>query len=332
MHEKTTDIIIIGAGPAGLFAAFYAGMRNLSVKLIDSLPQVGGQPQALYPEKNIYDIAGFPKITGHELTEQLTRQISRFESTTSIHLSEEVLKFERENNHFIVHTDKATHQAKAIIIAAGNGSFHPRKIEMENLADYEGHGVTYNISNLDQYSGATLAICGGGDSALDMALALKDYAKKIYIIHRRDRFRAHEHSVDVAQAAENIEFITPFVPIAVAGDGSRLTKICLQEPRAADVMTLAVDGVIMAYGFVSSIGPLKNWQLKSANNMIAVNQHFETSEPGIYAIGDIATYPGKVKLIASGFGEAPSAINEIVHYLYPERGNKPLHSSNMFAE
>lgn len=332
MHEKTTDIIIIGAGPAGLFAAFYAGMRNLSVKLIDSLPQVGGQPQALYPEKSIYDIAGFPKITGNELTEQLMQQLSRFERTTSIHLNEEVLTFERKNNNFIVHTDKATHQSKAIIIAAGNGSFHPRQVEMENLADYEGHGVTYNISDLEQYSGDTVAICGGGDSALDMALALKDYAKKIYIIHRRDRFRAHEHSVDCAKAAENIEFVTPFVPTAVAGDGSKLTKICLQKPRATEITALDVDKVIMAYGFVSSIGPLKNWQLKLENNMIVVNQHFETSQPGIYAIGDIVTYPGKVKLIASGFGEAPSAINEIVHYLYPERENRPLHSSNMFTE
>lgn len=332
MQKDKTDILIIGAGPAGLFAAFYAGMRDLTVNIIDSLPEVGGQPKALYPEKNIFDIAGFPKITGSELIEQLIEQLKRFHETTSIHLDEEVIKVEKEADGFKVETTKTIHYAKSVLIAAGNGSFHPRKVELDNLADYEGRGIEYFISDAKHYLGKTVAICGGGDSAFDMALGLREYAEKIYIVHRRDSFRAHEHSVKVAKATENIEFITPYVPVSVDGDGVKLTHINLQKARKDDIKTITIDNILMAYGFASSIGQIKDWGLKLDNNMVAVDHGMQSSEPGIFAIGDIATYPGKTKLIASGFGEAPAAINGIVHFIYPERQVNPLHSSTMFEE
>lgn len=332
MQKNSTDLLIIGAGPAGLFAAFYAGMRNLTVKIIDSLPEVGGQPKTLYPEKKIFDIAGYPKITGNDLTEQLIEQLKRFHQTTSIYLNEEVAEVKKTTDGFEVVTDKGTHSTKAIIIAAGNGSFHPRKITLENLDTYEGRGIDYFLSDTKQYMGKTIAVCGGGDSALDMALGLREYAKHIYLVHRRDKFRAHEHTVDLAIQAKNIEFVTPYVPTAVDGTENKLSALHLQKARTDEKKVLEIDEVLMAYGFVSSIGPIKDWNLKLENNMIVVNPFMQSSVEGIYAIGDIATYPGKAKLIVSGFGEAPSAINDIVKHIYPERIVKPLHSSNMFEE
>lgn len=330
MTVDKTDILIVGAGPVGLFAAFYAGMRNLSVRVIDSLPEPGGQPKALYPDKKIYDVPGFSKVTGTELTHSLMGQLQRFADTTFLHLDEKVINVEKTATAFDVQTSKAQYQAGAIIIAAGNGSFKPRKIQVDGLETYETNDISYHVANLNRFAGKNVAVLGGGDSAFDAALGLAEYAHKVYLIHRRDRFRAHEYAVSQAQAKDNIEILTPYIPKAFIGDGSRLTSLVLNKARSDEMVTLALDHVFMTYGFVSSLEDIKNWQLNIENESIIVNHNLQTNIEGMYAIGDIVTYPYKTKLIAVGFGEAPHVVNQVAHYLYPERRVEPLHSTSMF--
>ncbi|AMB99728.1 hypothetical protein AWM75_06895 [Aerococcus urinaehominis] len=329
--NKKSDLLVVGAGPVGLFTAFYAGMRNLSVTLIDSLPEIGGQPKALYPQKNIFDIPVHPRISGEELTNQLFDQVRRFADTTDIRLEEEVQAVEKQaDGSFIVHSSQSSYHVRAVIIAAGNGSFKARKVKLAGADQYEGLGLDYFISDYQQFIGKTVAVCGGGDSALDTALGLRDIADQVYLIHRRDGFRAHEHSVSIAKKANNISFLTPYVPIEIVGNGQHVTGIQLQKGRSDDQVNLEVDQVIMAYGFTSSIGPIKDWGLDLQQNNILVNENMQTSIPGIFAVGDIVSYPGKTKLIVSGFGEAPTAINAAFSYIHPDQLISPVHSSTLF--
>ncbi|PMC80091.1 NAD(P)/FAD-dependent oxidoreductase [Aerococcus viridans] len=332
MTNNRTDLLIVGAGPVGMFTAFYAGMRNLSVRLVDSLPEIGGQPKALYPEKNIFDIPAYPKITSHELSQVLTMQLDRFRETTQIHLNEKVLTIQKIDQDFIIETSKRTYTAGAIIIAAGNGSFKPRKIAITGLDEYEDNYISYHVSNFDQYTGKEVAVLGGGDSAFDASLALADYAKKVYLIHRRDRFRAHEYSVSLAKQKDNIDFITPYVPEALIGQNKKLTGIQIAKARSQETKLLNVEHIFMTYGFVSSIDEIRNWGLEIENESIQVDHNLQTNIPGIYAVGDIANYPNKAKLIATGFGEAPHAVNQVAHYLFPDRRVAPLHSTSMFTD
>lgn len=325
----TTDILIIGAGPAGLFAGFYAGMRELTTRIIDSLPDLGGQPKVLYPKKDIYDIGGYPAITGDQLTKQLTQQLQRFKDTTTFQLNEEVLTYEQHNHVFKVTTNKNIYYAKTIIIATGNGSFHPRKIKLENDDIYQNN-ISYYFPNPSQLKNKTVAVCGGGDSALDTALGLAPYAKQIYLIHRRSRFRAHEYSVAQAKCKENIEWITPYIPKGVNGKADTITHLEIMHTKTKEYQLLPIDHLCMAYGFVSSLGELKKWPIDYDHSKINVTSKMETNISGIYAIGDIATYPGKAELIATGFGEAPIAVNSIKQYLNPKEHIKPIHSSHMF--
>lgn len=332
MTNIRTDLLIVGAGPVGLFTAFYAGMRNLSVRLVDSLPEIGGQPKALYPEKNIYDIPAYPKITGQELSQVLAMQLDRFRDTTNIHLNEKVLAIQKINDDFYIETTKGRYTAGAVIIAAGNGSFKPRKIAIDGLSEYEEKHISYHVSDFDKYTNREVAVLGGGDSAFDASLALADYAKKVYLVHRRDRFRAHEYSVSLAKQKANIEFVTPYVPEKLIGVEGRLTGLQIAKARSQECRLLDIDHIFMTYGFVSSIDEIREWSLEIENESIVVDHNLQTNIPGIYAVGDIATYPHKAKLIATGFGEAPHVINQAVHYLFPERRIAPLHSTSMFTD
>ncbi|MFV8291390.1 NAD(P)/FAD-dependent oxidoreductase [Aerococcus viridans] len=332
MKNNRTDLLIVGAGPVGLFTAFYAGMRNLSVRLVDSLPEIGGQPKALYPEKNIFDIPAYPKITGRELSQVLQAQLDRFSTTTDIHLNEKVLNIQKNDQDFTIQTSKATYTAGAVIIAAGNGSFKPRKIAIDGLPDYEDRHISYHVSDFAKYTGKEVAVLGGGDSAFDASLALANYAKKIYLVHRRDRFRAHEYSVTLAEQTANIEFVTPYVPKTLLGEDGFLTGLEVTKARSQESRILPVEHIFMTYGFVSSIDEIRNWGLEIENESIQVDHNMQTNIPGIYAVGDIANYPHKAKLIATGFGEAPHVINQAAHYLFPDRQVAPLHSTSMFTD
>lgn len=324
------DMTIIGGGPTGLFAAFYGGLRQASVKLIESLPQLGGQLATLYPEKYIYDVAGFPKIKARDLVEQLKEQLSLFKPT--ICLEQTVTDLQKlDDGTFRLTTDKEIHYTKSVIITAGIGAFQPRKLELEEAEQYEGNHLHYFVNDLDTFKGKNVAICGGGDSAVDWALMLEPIAKKVTIIHRRDKFRAHEHSVEQLKAS-TVKIKTPFVPSKILGDGRTIHGLVLNEVRGDREETIEVDELIVNYGFVSSLGPIKDWGIEIAKNSIVVNSKMETNIPGVYAAGDVCTYEGKVNLIASGFGEAPTAVSNAKAFIDPKSRVQPMHSTSLFEQ
>ncbi|XJZ26798.1 NAD(P)/FAD-dependent oxidoreductase [Bacillota bacterium Lsc_1132] len=326
--QKIYDITIIGGGPVGMFTAFYGGMRQASVKIIESLPQLGGQLSALYPEKYIYDVAGFPKVRAQELINNLKEQMAKFEP--AIVLEQSVEKLEKQaDGVYKLTTNKEVHYTKTIIITAGNGAFQPRRLELETAAHYENKNLYYFIEDLNQFAGKRVVVFGGGDSAVDWALMLEPIAEKVTIAHRRDKFRAHEHSVENLNNSR-VDVKTPFVPSELIGDGKEIKQVVLKSVDGETEETIDVDAVICNYGFVSSLGPIKEWGLEIEKNSIVVNSKMETNTPGIYAAGDICTYDGKVKLIACGFGEAPTAVNNAKAYMDPKAKIQPLHSSSMF--
>ncbi|KMY55263.1 ferredoxin-NADP reductase [Bacillus sp. FJAT-27231] len=327
--NKVYDVTIIGGGPVGLFTAFYAGMRQMSCKIIESLPQLGGQLSALYPEKYIYDVAGFPKVRAQELVDNLKAQMEQFSPTVCLEEAvEEVEK--QEDGVFKLTTNAGTHFTKTIIITAGNGAFQPRKLELEGSEKYEGQNLHYFINDLNQFAGKKVQVFGGGDSAVDWALMLEPIAEQVTLAHRRDKFRAHEHSVETLQNS-SVNIKTPFVPTELIGE-ERIEQVVLQEVKGEQKEVIDVDDVVVTYGFVSSLGPIKNWGLEIEKNSIVVNSRMETNIPGIYAAGDICTYEGKVKLIASGFGEAPTAVSNAKVYIDPKAKVQPLHSTSVMGE
>jgi thioredoxin reductase (NADPH) len=327
-NQKVFDITIIGGGPTGLFTAFYGGMRQASVKIIESLPQLGGQLSALYPEKYIYDVAGFPKIRAQELINNLKEQMKKFEPAVALEQSVEKLE-KQEDGIFKLTTNKEVHYSKTIIITAGNGAFQPRRLELESAVQYEHKNLYYFIEDLNKFAGQKVVVFGGGDSAVDWALMLEPIADKVTIVHRRDKFRAHEHSVENLYNSK-VDVKTPFVPAELIGDDTGIKQVVLERANGEGKETLDVDAVICNYGFVSSLGPIKEWGLQIEKNSIVVNSKMETNIPGIYAAGDICTYDGKVKLIACGFGEAPTAVNNAKAFIDPKAKIQPLHSSSMF--
>ncbi|MFD2115726.1 NAD(P)/FAD-dependent oxidoreductase [Paenibacillus yanchengensis] len=322
-------MLIIGGGPAGMFAAFYAGMRQASAKIIDSMPQLGGQPIALYPEKYIYDIAGFPRITAAELTNNLVEQMSLF--PVGIHLEEKVEQVIKvDERHFEVITDKQVHLARSVIITAGIGAFAPRKLTIEGAERFEKSNLHYFITDLQQFAGQHVIINGGGDSAVDWALMLEPIAKQVTIIHRRDKFRAHEHSVEQLKNS-TVQIVTPAEITQLHSDEqeARITGITVTYDKSDETKHIACDALIINFGFVSTLGPITEWGLEVEKGSVVVDSRMETNIPGIFAAGDITTYPGKVKLIAVGFGEAPTAVNNAKVYIDPSARLAPGHSSNM---
>lgn len=327
MSDKIYDITIIGAGPTGLFTAFYGGMRQASVKIIESLPHTGGQLTALYPEKYIYDVAGFPNIRAQDLVDNLQEQANLFDPT--IVLEQSIYKIERlEDDTFKLISDREVHYTKTIIITAGNGAFQPRRLNIGESDQFEGVNLHYHVKDMNQYKDRNVMLLGGGDSAVDWALMLEPIAKKVSLVHRRDKFRAHEHSVEKLKASK-VEILTPFVPTAISST-DKIEKVKLEEVKGDKTIEIDVDSVLCNYGFVSTLGPIKDWGLDIEKNSIVVNSKMETNIPGIYAAGDINTYPGKVKLIATGFGEGPTAINNAKQYIDPKARIQPKHSTSMF--
>ncbi|MDA1476279.1 ferredoxin--NADP reductase 2 [Bacillus changyiensis] len=325
--SKVYDITIIGGGPVGLFTAFYGGMRKASVKIIESLPQLGGQLSALYPEKYIYDVAGFPKIRAQELVDNLRKQMEKFDQTICLEQAVESVE-KQADGIFKLTTDREIHYSKTVIITAGNGAFQPRRLELESAAHFENANLHYFIDDMNKFAGKRVAVLGGGDSAVDWALMLEPIAKEVSIIHRRDKFRAHEHSVENLRNSK-VNVLTPFVPVELVGE-EKIDQLVIEEVKGERKEILEVDDVIVNFGFVSSLGPIKNWGLEIEKNSIVVKSTMETNIEGFYAAGDICTYEGKVKLIASGFGEAPTAVNNAKAYMDPKARVQPLHSTSMF--
>jgi len=326
-NENVYDITVIGGGPTGLFTAFYGGMRQASVKIIESLPQLGGQLSALYPEKYIYDVAGFPKIRAQELVNNLKEQMRKFSPTVCLDESVQILE-KQEDGIFKLVTNKETHYSKTVIITAGNGAFQPRRLELKSALQYEKKNLHYFVDDMSKFTGKKVVVFGGGDSAVDWTLMLEPVAEQVTIVHRRDKFRAHEHSVEnLITSRAHVK--TPYIPVELIGEDN-IKQVVIQHVQTGANVTIDVDDVIVNYGFVSSLGPIKDWGLSIEKNSIVVNSKMETNIPGIYAAGDICTYEGKVKLIACGFGEAPTAVNNAKAYIDPKAKIQPLHSSSMF--
>lgn len=329
VDQELYDITVIGGGPVGIFATFYSGMRQAKVKIIESLPQLGGQLSALYPKKYIYDIAGFPKVKAQDLINNLKEQAMQFNPT--VVLKQSVEKVEKlEDGTFQISTNEEVHHSKTIIITAGIGAFQPRRLDLPNAMQYEETNLHYFVNDLHIFEGKKVAILGGGDSAVDWALMLEPIAKEVTIIHRRNKFRAHEASVQNL-INSNVQIKTPYHPVELIGNDEKVEKLLIQNDED-EKETLEIDDLIVNFGFVSTLGPIKEWGLEIAKNAIVVNSKMETNVPGIYAAGDICTYDGKVKLIAAGFGEAPTAVNNAKAYMDPNAKAQPLHSSSLFDQ
>lgn len=325
---KMYDITIIGGGPAGMFAAFYCGLHELDAQLIESLPQLGGQVNALYPEKQIWDVAGLPGVTGRELVERLQKQIAvapidQFTGETV----EEVVK-EADGTFTIKSANRVSH-SRAIVIALGNGAFKPRKLALEGAEDLEGQQLHYFVTHRDDFADKRVAVLGGGNSAIDIALMLEPVAKQVSLIHRRDQFRGMEHSVSLLKKS-SVNLVTPFLPKELQVESDQSVTLKLKRMRSDEVTELNVDRLVVNYGFTSNNAALDQWSLDLAaeHHLIKVDSTMQTDIDGVYAIGDGVTYPGKTALIATAFGEAPIAITALAKKLYPEK-RLATHSSSM---
>ncbi|UYW01282.1 NAD(P)/FAD-dependent oxidoreductase [Flavobacterium agricola] len=315
-----TDIIIVGAGPTGLFAVFEAGLLKLRCHLIDGLPQPGGQLTELYPKKPIFDIPGYPSVGAGELIDNLMEQIKQFEPGFTLNEVAETIE-KLEDGTFIVTTNKGTkHHGKAVAIAGGLGSFEPRKPLIDNIAFYEDKGVEYFVKNPDQFKGKKIVIAGGGDSALDWSIFLADVAEEVTLVHRRNEFRGALDSVEKAQALKNqgkINLITPAEITEIHGTDKVTGVTIVVEGQEPQVKTC--DYFIPLFGLTPKLGPIANWGLEIEKNAIKVNNalDYQTNIEGIYAIGDINIYPGKLKLILCGFHEATLMCQSIYNKLNP---------------
>ncbi len=319
-----TDAVIIGAGPVGLFQVFELGLLEIKAHVIDSLKTVGGQCNELYPDKPIYDIPAVPVCTGKELTDNLLKQIDPFKP--QFHLGQEVsLVNKRNDNLFYIETSKETKfLAKTVFIAAGVGSFQPRTIKLEGIDSFHGKQLFYSVKDPERFNGRNLVICGGGDSALDWALSLHEKAESLVLLHRRDNFRAAPASVAKMKELCNlnkIQFLIGQLTGFEAIDG-KLREIKI---TGNDGLTrrLPVDDLLAFYGLSPRLGPIADWGLDIEKRQVSVDtEKFETNVPGIFAVGDINTYPGKKKLILSGFHETALAAFGAANYVFP---NKKIH-------
>lgn len=327
MEEREIfDITIIGGGPTGLFASFYGGMRKMKVKIIDSLPQLGGQLTELYPDKFIYDVGGFQKVLAKDLVDNLVAQANY--GDPAICLEESVADVERDGDHFEIRTDKGVHYTKSILLTAGVGAFQPRKIGVEGAEPFEGKTLHYGVKDLTLFHDKKVVVLGGGDSAVDWAMMLENVASHVTLSHRREKMTAHEANIDTLLQSK-VEVKKPYGVKELVGENGELQELVLID-KEGNEERLEVDHVIVNYGNITSLGPIKEWGLEMEKNSVVVNSKMETNIPGIYAAGDIATYEGKVKLIAVGFGEAPTAINNAKAYLDPKSKIQPLHSTSVF--
>ncbi|MET0953413.1 MAG: NAD(P)/FAD-dependent oxidoreductase [Aeromicrobium sp.] len=325
MTTKRTsfDIVVIGAGPSGLYAAYYAGFRGLSVAIVDALPEVGGQIAAMYPEKLIYDVAGFPAIRGQELVDRLFEQASRWDTTFFLGASATGLA--EHPDRVEVTTDQGdVITAGAVIISGGIGNFVPR--ELPTGSDYLDRGLRYFVPRLAELAGHDVVVVGGGDSALDWALSLEHVAKSVTVVHRRPQFRAHERTVEQVLASEKISVMTPYEIAKVSGDPV-LEEVVISTKDGDDVH-LPAQSLVAALGFIADLGPIEGWGLELRKRHILVDRTMRTNLERVYAAGDIADFDGKVKLISIGFGEAAQAVNHIAHLLDPSTSTTPGHSSD----
>lgn len=318
MHE--TDLLIIGAGPTGLFAAYYAGFRGMSVAVVDSLPELGGQITAMYPEKQILDVAGFPSVKGRDLVEGLVAQATTADPAYFLDRTAATLTEEAEA--VVVGLDDGTEiRARAVLITAGIGKFSPRPLPAGD--GWLGRGLEFFVPSFAPYAGKDVVIVGGGDSAFDWALHLEPVARSVTLVHRRDAFRAHERTVEAVRAS-SVEIITKAEVSALHGEGHLESVEITVEGEAS---TRPAQALVAALGFIADLGPLQRWGLEVHKRHLVVDPSMRTNLERVFAAGDITDYPGKVRLIAVGFGEAATAVNNAAVVIDPSAHVFPGHSS-----
>jgi ferredoxin/flavodoxin---NADP+ reductase len=321
------DITVIGGGPSGLFALFYAGMRGAKAKVIDVLPELGGQLYALYPEKYIYDMPGFPAIIAQDLVKGCVDQAFQWPHARC--LEERVTDIARDDDDaFTIVTDKSQHRTRAIVLTTGIGAFSPRKLAAPSAERFEGHGLYYYARAFDEFAGLRVTVVGGGDSAVDYALALEPRAASVAVVHR-SAFRAHAATVDRLRASK-VNIHQPDFEVAEVHGDARVSAVTIVNKKTKETHRLDCDAILCALGFVSDLGTLKQWGIDVEGNGIVVNTATqETSVAGIYAAGDVVSHEGKLKLIACGASEAAIAVNQAMHYINPSDKVQPVHSSNL---
>lgn len=317
-----TDMLIIGAGPVGLYAAYYAGFRGFRTVVCDTLPEIGGQISAMYPEKLIFDVAGFPAVRGRDLVDGLAAQAGAF--SPHYLLGEQAVHFEQTADGVAVTTAAGTRvEATVLLITAGIGAFRPRPLPAADA--FTGDGIVFFVPKLDVHAGQDVVIVGGGDSAFDWALSLHPVAKSVTLVHRREAFRAHAGTVDKVREL-GVRLITSSEVTAIEGDG-HVTGVQVTHKQTQETQRVPADAVVAALGFVAAIGPLADWGLDLEKRHVLVDTTMATNLSRVYAAGDIATYPGRVPLIAVGFGEAALAVNNAAPLIDPTHGVFPGHSS-----
>ncbi len=330
MEHEIKDLTILGAGPTGLFALFYAGMRGASAQVLDALPEVGGQLVALYPEKHIFDVAGFPKVLAKDLVKSLETQANQFDG--QIHLNQHVIDLEEKEDHFVLVTATDRFPTRAVIIAAGIGAFSPRKLPQKVAEPWYGKGIYDRVLDPSAFDGKRVLIIGGGDSAFDWAHQLSPRVESLTLIHRSDRFRAHAATIDdvmKAVGAGKTNLHTFHELADIHGDDDKFARVTIRDVKEKTTREIDCDVILPMLGFVSNLGALKEWGMNLEKDEIVVNSLMETGRKGIYAAGDVCTYPGKLKLIATGFADAATAVNQAVHMIYPDKKVNPGHSSNL---
>ena len=325
------DISIIGAGPTGLFGAFYAGMRQMKTKIIEALPEMGGQLAVLYPEKYIYDVPGFPKVLAKDLVKGLIDQATQWGPTVCLEEQVETLHFgERGEDEFMVlRTDRGVHYTRTILIAAGIGAFRPNKLDNETVEEFEGRGIFYFVKDKTPLLEKRVLVVGGGDSAVDWALNLKDWASKVTLVHRRDRFRAHESSV--------VELLNSQVDVRLSYEVDRVhgnehvEGVTIFDNQTGKKEYLDVDFVLMNLGFKADLGPIKEWGLQREKRYLVVDERQQTAYPGVFAAGDVSVQETMepLNLITTGFAQAAVAVNYAKQYADPQARVFPGHSSEM---
>jgi thioredoxin reductase (NADPH) len=329
LSQDVYDITIIGAGPTGLFATFYAGLRQMKTKIVDALEEPEGQVAVLYPEKYIFDVPGFTKVLAKELVRNLVDQA--FQAKPTVVLGQRVTSLRRLDGMFELDTDRgAKHCTKTVLIAAGVGAFSPNKLDAQGVPEYEGRGVYYFVKDKSAFKDKRLLIVGGGDSAVDWALNMKDMTKKITFVHRRDVFRAHEQSVAELMHS-NVDMRLFYEVKKVIGDGKTVKQAVIFDNRTKAETTLDVDAILVNIGFRADLGPIKDWGLEINGREIVCNGRMETKIPGVYVAGDIAgpENAAKLNLIATGYAEAAVAVNVAKAYVDPNSKVFPGHSSEM---
>lgn len=327
---KDVELTIIGGGPVGLFAAYYARLRNVHVRVIESLPTVGGQITALYPQKQILDVAGFVDVTGAELVSQLKTQAKQLnpEIVTNTIVNDVIAI----NNGFNVVTSAGDFHSDAVILATGRGNFTPRKLPFDDLPMTVTKHLHYVIGDGTDFTGKRVLVAGGGDTAVEAALALTKHATTVHLMHRRATFRALEHTVMQLQASD-VQLEVPYLISGVAANADGSLTVKMQEVLGDDVKVVNVDEVVVSYGFLTDNLMMDNWQVqaKQVRGSFVVDQRLATDVPGLFVIGDAATYPGRTELLSTGFGEAPLAVNAAVQFIDPSRRG-PIHSSSLKIE